>query len=687
MRIFIWLPILLMGCSSCVKAEMYQNAPAPGILSLNKRSTLEEESLARSFLNDLDVTASDMCYRSYIAEWRYASDITDENERLKMEQSLVSSRFEKEAWKNITSFNWQPFLDDDLKRRFRLLASSLGPSALPEEKYKEYRKSVDGMEKTYSIAKICSFKEPANCGLSLEPEITEIMSKSRDFDELKHVWTKWHEQSGGKMRQQYQQFVELSNEAARLNNYSDTGAYWLRNYESDTFKADIEGLWQTIKPFYQQLHAYVRAKLRAHYGEDKIPKNKPIPAHLLGNMWAQSWVNIGDLLTPYPGKTSVDVTPEMLRQGYTPLKMFQMSEDFFTSLGLMPMPSEFWRDSIIEKPPGREMVCHASAWDFCNGKDFRIKQCTSVNMEDFITVHHEMGHIQYFLQYKDKPMVYREGANSGFHEAVGDTLALSVQTTKHLKEIGLLDRNTSEDVEATINFLFSTALEKIAFFPFAYIMDKWRWDVFDGTTSAADYNCHWWHLREEYQGIRSPVTRNENEFDPGAKYHIAANVEYIRYFVSFVIQFQFHRALCIEAGQYDPNDPAKPLHECDIYRNKAAGAKLAAMLQMGSSKPWPEAMKAITGQDKMDAGAFRDYFRPLELWLINKNKELNEPIGWSTEGTPCERSPVATTTTTSKPIITAPPTAPSSNNINPANKISSSPLIILVVALFLFANL
>ncbi|XP_046453162.1 angiotensin-converting enzyme-like [Daphnia pulex] len=596
----------------------------------SKRSIVEDEALAREYLSAHNVKSSEMCYKTNVAEWRFASDITDENERLKLEQSLVAARFEKEAWKNITSFNWKPFTDPDLKRKFKLL-SVLGPSALPEGKLTQYRKTIDAMEKIYSTAKICSFTNPGDCGMNLDPEITEKMSKSRNFDELKHVWQQWHEQSGGKMRHHYEKFVELSNEAARMNNFSDTGAYWLQNYESDTFKEDIEGLWQTIRPFYLQLHAYVRAKLRAHYGEDKVPKNQPIPAHLLGNMWAQSWGNIDDLVTPYPGKTSIDVTPEMLKQGYTPKKMFEMSEEFFTSMGLLPTPPEFWSGSIIEKLVGKEMVCHASAWDFCNGKDFRIKQCTKVTMEDFIVVHHEMGHIQYFLQYKNLPLVYRDGANSGFHEAVGDSLALSVQTTKHLKEIGLLDKSTPQDQEATINYLLATALEKIAFFPFAYIMDKWRWDVFDGSVKSTDYNGHWWKLREKYQGIRSPVTRSENDFDPGAKYHIAANVEYIRYFVSFVIQFQFYKSLCTTAGQYDPHNPSQPLHECDFYRNKEAGAKLGTMLAMGASRPWPEAMRAVTGQDRMDASAFREYFKPLEVWLIAKNKELGEPVGWDSD--------------------------------------------------------
>jgi len=303
------------------------------------------------------------------------------------------------------------------------------------------------------------------------------------------------------------------------------------------------------------------------------------------------------------------------------------------------MTPEFWNRSIIEKPDdGRELVCHASAWDFYDGKDTRIKQCTVVTLEDFITVHHEMGHVEYFLQYAGQPQVYRTGANPGFHEAVGDTLALSVATPKHLKEIGLL-KEVVNDPEVDMNFLMSVALDKIAFLPFGYLMDKWRWSVFSGDISEDDLNCGWWKLRQDLQGIKPPGPRSEMDFDPGAKYHIPGNVPYIRYFVSFIIQFQFHKALCTTAGQYSPEDRSRPLHQCDIYRNKDAGKKLADMLAMGKSKPWPDAMEAITGQRDMDATALRDYFQPLEDWLKRENQENQEFIGWKTGDPVCTRRP------------------------------------------------
>jgi len=588
------------------------------------------ETIAHIYYAEVDREYSEKCFETASAEWEFAIDINDETEKRKLSAYLDYGRFEREMWGNITAEfpNWRDFQDPDLLRIFKEL-TILGTAALSEDKLEEFNQVTVDMEKIYSTAKICSFENETRCDLSLNPDISAIMKNSRNEEELLHVWTQWRNVTGRPIKQYYERFVELSNEVAALNNFSDTGDMWLRHYESESFKLDVEDIWATIMPFYEEIHAYVRAKLRQVYGPSIIGDDGMMPAHLLGNMWAHSWGNVYSFTVPFPNKTSVDLTEQMKLQGYTPGKMFEVSDEFFTSLGLISMPDAFWEKSVIEKPADKDMVCHASAWDFCNGKDFRIKQCTFVNMEDLITVHHEMGHIQYYLQYKDQPYAYRSGANPGFHEAIGDTLALSVKTPKHLKEIGLLDESTViDDYETSINFLFSMALDKIAFLPFSYIMDRFRWDIFDNTTDSSEYNSHWWQLRETIQGIKSPVERSADDFDAASKFHISANVPYIRYFVSHVIQFQFYRSLCIEAGQYDPEDPSSVLHNCDIYRSKEAGAKLASVLSMGSSKPWPETMEKMTGQSRMDASALREYFKPLEDWLKAKNKEMGETPGW-----------------------------------------------------------
>nr|CAD7455012.1 unnamed protein product [Timema tahoe] len=430
---------------------------------------------------------------------------------------------------------------------------------------------------------------------------------SRDPAELKHAWVEWRKESGEKCRSLFEHYVALSNEAAILNkgaamlnciyrepclcdvDFTDTTEYWLMDYESPDFQKQVLRLWEQIEPLYKELHAYVRRKLRETYGEEIVSRNGPIPAHLLGNMWAQkwgnvlelsvpypnasavdvtpkmkeqTWGNVLDISTPYPEKEAVDVTPQMVKKGYTPLRMFKLAEEFFISLNLSAMPASFWDNSILEKPKDRDLVCHASA----------IKQCTRVDMNDLLTAHHEMGHIQYYIQYKHQPKIYKRGANPGFHEAVGDVMSLSVSTPKHLRKVGLLDANSVDDYEATINYLYLQGLQKVAFLPSALLMDLWRWDVFKGHTTSDRYNCDWWKLREKYQGVEPATHRTEDNFDPGAKYHIIASVPYIRYFVSYVIQFQFHRSLCEKAGQFDPEDPeSKPLHECDIYQSTEAG--------------------------------------------------------------------------------------------------------------------
>ncbi|NXX98126.1 ACE enzyme, partial [Centropus bengalensis] len=579
---------------------------------------IADEAQAKQFLSEYNSTAEAVWNAYTEASWAYNTNITDHNKEIMLEKNLAMSKHTLEYGMRARQFDYSDFQDESVKRILKKL-SVIERAALPENELQEYNTLLSDMETRYSIAKVC--RENEIC-LPLEPDLTDIMASSRDYDELLFAWKGWRDASGKIIRSKYKRYVELSNKAAVLNGYTDNGAYWRSLYETPTFEEDLERLYLQLQPLYLNLHAYVRRALYKKYGAEHINLKGPIPAHLLGNMWAQSWSNIFDLVMPFPDATKVDATPAMKQQGWTPRRMFEESDRFFTSLGLISMPQEFWDKSMIEKPAdGREVVCHASAWDFYNRKDFRIKQCTVVNMDDLITVHHEMGHVQYFLQYMDQPISFRDGANPGFHEAVGDVMALSVSTPKHLHSIKLLDQVT-ENKESDINYLMSIALDKIAFLPFGYLMDQWRWKVFDGRIKEDEYNQQWWNLRLKYQGLCPPTPRSEDDFDPGAKFHIPANVPYIRYFVSFVIQFQFHRALCAVAGH------TGPLHTCDIYQSKEAGKILGDALKLGFSKPWPEAMKLITGQPNMSADALMSYFEPLMTWLVEENKRNGEVLGW-----------------------------------------------------------
>ncbi|NXR45086.1 ACE enzyme, partial [Hippolais icterina] len=579
---------------------------------------IADEAQAKEFLSEYNSTAEEVWNAYTEASWAYNTNITDHNKEIMLEKNLAMSKHTLEYGMRARQFDTSDFQDQSVTRILKKL-SVIERAALPEDELKEYNTLLSDMETTYSVAKVCRENEICH---PLDPDLTDIMATSRDYDELLFAWKGWRDASGKKMRNNYKRYVELSNKAAVLNGYEDNGAYWRSLYETPTFEEDLERLYLQLQPLYLNLHAYVRRALYKKYGAEHINLKGPIPAHLLGNMWAQSWSNIFDLVVPFPDATKVDATPAMKKQGWTPKRMFEESDRFFTSLGLIPMPQEFWDKSMIEKPSdGREVVCHASAWDFYNRKDFRIKQCTVVNMDDLITVHHEMGHVQYFLQYKDQPVSFRSGANPGFHEAVGDVMALSVSTPKHLHSINLLDQ-VMENEESDINYLMSIALDKIAFLPFGYLMDQWRWKVFDGRIKEDEYNKEWWNLRMKYQGLCPPALRSEDDFDPGAKFHIPANVPYIRYFVSFVIQFQFHQALCDAAGHRGP------LHTCDIYQSKEAGKILGDALKLGFSKPWPEAMQLITGQPNMSAEALMSYFQPLMTWLEKENEKNGEVLGW-----------------------------------------------------------
>ncbi|CAG4917509.1 unnamed protein product [Colias eurytheme] len=586
-----------------------------------------EENSGREYMRSLDEIMGKAKNKLTLAAWAYESNITKYNEDKYLQTSLEIAEEEKEYWKETMTYLWHEFYDEDLKRMFKKY-SVLGTSALPEDLNQRLIQAINNMKATYAKATICDFKDPSKCDLTIEPSVTNIFAKSQDADELKQAWLQWHEAAGAASKGNFTEYVQMYNEAAKLNGFDNVAQWWLSEYETSDIEDQLANLWSQVKPLYEQIHAYVRRHLREKYGDDVVSAKGPIPAHLLGNIWAQTWNNVEQFTKPFPNKLDIDVTDALVQQNYTALKFFQTAEDFFKSLNLSGMPDLFWDRSIIEKPDdGRDMVCHASAWDFFDREDFRIKQCTSITSDFFTTTHHEMGHIQYYLQYKDQPVVYRQGANPGFHEAVGDVIALSVATPKHLKLMGLLE-DDPEDKESNINQLYKMGLQKIVFLPFGYLLDIYRYGVFRGTTTPNDYNCHFWQLRESIQGIEPPTTRTENDFDPAAKYHVSADVEYMRYYISYIIQFQFHRSMCQLAGEYTPGDSSKLLSNCDVYNNTAAGNALQNMLKLGSSKPWPDAMEVLTGQRNMDASGVMEYFQPLYDWLKEENARTGEYIGW-----------------------------------------------------------
>jgi peptidyl-dipeptidase A len=587
--------IALSVMTSCAK---HPNSSSTGTVSEGEK-----------FIADAEKRLLDLNLKYSRADWEKSTNITKETEERSASANKDLIAATTELAEQATRFEGLD-VSADTQRKMKLLKLSLTlPAPKNPTEREELTKIAASMEGDYGKGKFCPEGNNEKC-LDLG-EMEEIMGTSRNPEELKRIWLGWHQVSPP-YRKNYVRFVELSNKGAKELGFRDTGALWRSKYDmdADTFAAEMERLWQQVKPLYDSLYSYTRRKLSAKYGKDIVAEDKPIPAHLLGNMWAQTWGNIYPLLAPAGGDRGYDLTQILKTRKTDAQQMVRYGESFFTSLGFEALPQTFWERSMLVKPPDREVVCHASAWHIDFERDVRLKMCVQMNEEEFTVVHHELGHTYYQLAYAGQPFLFRDSANDAFHEAIGDTVALSV-TPPYLKQIGLIDR--VPDSSADLGFLLNRALDKVAFLPFGYLVDQWRWKVFSGEIGPNDYNRAWWDLREKYQGIAPPVPRSEQDFDAGAKYHVPANTPYARYFLAAILQFQFHRALCREAGF------TGPLYQCSIYGNKKAGEKLKAMLALGLSRPWPEALEAMTGEDKMDATAIIDYFAPLKTWLDEQN--------------------------------------------------------------------
>ena len=583
---------------------------------------------AERFMQQAERELSDLSIRLNQAGWVAATYITDDTEALSAEAQTkygVAVQRYAVAAKRFDAVQLPPAL----RRKFTLLKLALAapPPGNPDEAAELTRLTV-GMEADYGKGTYCrpataaDKKSDPAVGDTLCRQIgalSRVLSESRDTAALLDAWRGWHTISPP-MRDDYARFVELSNKGARELGFQDAGAMWRANYDMppDEFAREVERLWEQVRPLYTSLHAYVRTRLGEQYGTALVPRDGMIPAHLLGNMWAQEWGNVYPIVGPKGAGTGYDLTSLLEAKKADERRMVRFGEGFFTSLGFDSLPATFWERSMIVKPRDREVVCHASAWDIDNKDDVRIKMCTEVTADDFVTVHHELGHNFYQRAYKEQPFLFQNGANDGFHEAIGDAVALSI-TPAYLKQVGLLAQLPSAASDTAL--LLRQALDKVAFLPFGLLVDQWRWKVFSGEVKPADYNKAWWELRNRYQGVSAPVERTEADFDPGAKFHVPGNTPYSRYFLARVLQFQFYQALCKEAGH------TGPLHRCSFYGSKAAGAKLARMLEEGQSRPWQETLYAMTGSRRMDAGAMLEYFAPLKAWLDQQNR--GKPVGWT----------------------------------------------------------
>ena len=552
------------------------------------------------------------------ADWVNNTYVTEDSDAVSAYFGGMLTEKQVKYAKEAAKYARVPGLDFDTARKLNILRTALGLAAPDRPGAAEQLSTLTvGLQSMYARGR-------ATIDGKVIPgdEAEALMGSLRNPAKTKEVWQSWHERTGRPMREDYAKMVTLANEGAQGLGFANTGEMWRSKYDMTPaeFSAMYDRLLAELKPLYDQLHCYTRTKLNQKYGGTIQPATGPIRADLLGNMWAQEWANVYDVVAPKgAGDIGYNLTDLLAAKKYTPEQMVRAGERFYSSLGFAPLPESFYTKSQFVRPRDRDVVCHASAWDVDYKNDLRIKMCIKPTADDFVTIHHELGHNYYQRAYNRNSFLYQDSANDGVHEAIGDFIALSV-TPEYLVQIGLLDRSKVPSADKDVGLLLKVAMDKVAFMPFAYLVDKWRWGVFDGSITPANYNQAWVDLKRQYQGITPPVARSEADFDPGAKFHIPGNVSYARYFLARVMQFQFYKAACETAGWKGP------LHRCSFYGNKEVGAKLNTMLSAGLSRPWQDTLEGFTGSREISGKPMLEYFAPLQAWLEQQNR--GKQCGW-----------------------------------------------------------
>ncbi len=512
--------LALAGAMAAAVPANAQDAPAPAAPASSAPQT------AAQFVEQAEATYNQKTIEQAQADWVYNTYITVDSEAVTARATADKDKFNVDTALKAATFAQQPGLSYDVNRKLsRMRTLIVQPAPSRPGAAKELATLTARLQGIYGKGKGTLKGQPINGS-----DIEAAMGENRNPAELAEMWTSWHDNVGKPMKADYVKMVELENAGAKELGSADTGAPWRSNYDMtpEQFAALTEQLWAEVKPLYDQLHCYTRTKLNEKYGDGVQKASGPIRADLLGNMWAQEWGNIYDIVAPAgAGDLGYDVGDLLKAKGYDPVKMVKAGEGFYSSLGFAALPQTFWERSQITKPADREVVCHASAWDIDNKDDLRIKMCTKVNGDDFITIHHELGHNYYQRAYNKQPSYYLDGANDGFHEAIGDTMALSI-TPQYLVDIGLLDKSRVPGADKDTGLLLRQAMDKVAFLPFGLLIDRYRWKIFSGEITPDQYETAWNQMRLQYQGIVPPGDRPTDAFDAGAKYHVPAVVPYTR---------------------------------------------------------------------------------------------------------------------------------------------------------------
>ena len=604
MKKYLSIYLIVLIVASCV----------PGSEQIDRNKELE------NFLNSVEQENKNDGPIIYSATWISSNFITYDSQKVIADYGTRYTLKSLERSREASSFDDVPTTDEQRRMLNILKSSFVMPPPLNKELASELSSITTSLEAMYGSGEHCY--EDGTC-YDLEA-FESIIDNSRDPDELLKAWQGWHE-IGKPMKPMYMRMVDIGNQGSKDLGYKGLSDLWFSKYDmpAEDFLNETDRVWEEVKPLYDALHCHVRAKLNEHYGDDVVSKSGPLPVHLLGNMWGQSWSNIYDLVyTEESQQDSVNVTKIIEEKGLDEIDMVKYAEDFFLSIGFEPLPDTFWQRSLFVKPRDRSVVCHASAWNLDQANnDLRIKMCIEKNEEDFVTIHHELGHIFYYQAYNHLPTLFQGGANDGFHEAFGDLLTLSI-TPDYLTQIDFItEEEASVAKEDPIGLLMKQALDGVVVVPWALMLDKWRSGVFHGQIDETNLNSSWWKLREYYQGISTSTERSEDYFDPGAKYHIPGNTPYTRYYLARIMQYQFHEALCNEI-QFNGL-----LHQCSIYGSEKAGDKIISTMAMGESLPWQDAFENLTNSRQLSGKSILNYYAPLKDWLDEQNK--NRTCGWN----------------------------------------------------------
>lgn len=602
------------------------------LLIIYTKSLPKEEERAIQVLKEINAKAAIRENSFRIAAWKYETNITNDNLQLLLKISEKVASEVKEDYQEMIKFNWKNFTSYSVRRQFQKLCF-LYSRALPNEKYSYLIQVRYEMENIISSTKLCEYANRSKCNVQYR-QLYNIMTESTNSEELKYYWLQWHNAVGEKLKSKVIEYIELMNEGAQLNNMRDMRDVWNYLYDTSDFQYLLKKLWDKFKPLYLNFHAYIRFKLKTVYG-NMIQDKGLIPVHLVGEFFGQRWENLAKITMPYLSAKTINITEQLNVQFYTPLSLFKTADDLFLSINLKILPRMFWDKSLFEEPKGnRSMFCYSSTWDFSNGIDYRIKHCAKIDRHSYWKSHESIAKIHYYLEYRNQPFIFQNPPSPAFANAVGNGISLSAVTLNHYKKLGLSFKKVKPDVHDILNNLFLNALMVLPAVPFAYAIDLWKWEVFHAKNAEfSNHNCLWWKLMNDYLGVEAPVTRSNENFDISS-YKIITNDEFSK-FIALVLQYQFHRALCVESGQYYQNDELRPLCECDIYGSINAGNVLKSVMKMGSSKPWMEALEIFVGKEHMDIQPMLEYFSPLRRWLEAENTKNGVQVGWDSSTSDC----------------------------------------------------